>query len=598
LVEKLKASSIELDPLSAAEMRQLLLSSAALDDGVVDLAFRRSKGIPLIALQLVHAWANGGSLFMSEGRYCMSSIVEDEVPQTTATLWDERLQALPDEALRAAMAASSLGGDIRSEVLVPLLTSLGLSTDATISMLEHTQLLAKSGKGRYQWPHALLQEHLLTKLQDQPDSSRVLREAAYALAMYHPAAGTRRIVRHRVSNLIRAKEDGEAVRVMLDFVAGAWDRARDVNATITDLRLIDGLPKGTLAAMHSRRLAEALRHAGQLDDANALATSARAAFAVFGDTANEAQCLRLMGHIASEKGTPRDGRAMVVEAKAIMDRLGDAWGRAQCDVVLGELDYLLGEHTLAAQELRQAIEPLEREQDVLGRGQCQILLAMIDLGRNDAISARQHLIQARHGFEKIGYRLGMAQCDVVLAHADHRLSELESARARGQNALSACQMLGTPRGQTAALRLMAMAALDAGDLDDAVVRAKEALELFQQIGDPWGLVESRLLLAQAALARGAPEAKEILDGIDIGSVQEREPLQHWHLTMAWMQARDGQFDDALEHLRQAKAAFGDGRVGDHALPLSQRVSSLLWPKSYSEALNEVLLRSDLGRNEA
>ena len=60
--------------------------------------------IPLFALQLVHAWANGGALQMQNGRYTIKGVVEDEVPSTTATLWDERLSSLPDEALRAAMA--------------------------------------------------------------------------------------------------------------------------------------------------------------------------------------------------------------------------------------------------------------------------------------------------------------------------------------------------------------------------------------------------------------------------------------------------------------------------------------------------------------
>ncbi|MFW5740805.1 MAG: protein kinase domain-containing protein, partial [Myxococcota bacterium] len=464
LTDHFGARTIDVEPFNAEEMRELLLSSAALDDDVLGLAYRRSRGIPLFALQLVHAWANGGAFEMHNGRYTIKGVVEDEVPSTTATLWDERLSSLPDEALRAAMAASALGGEVRSEVLVPLLTSLGLPAFGALSMLEQTQLLTKVGKDRYRWPHALLQEHLLTKLTGRDEAPRVFREAAFALASYHPAAGTRRIVRHRVTNLIRAKEEGEAVRVMIDFVGRAWERSRDVNATLADLKLIEGLPRGAWAAMHKRWSAEALRHAGQLDEATTLAFTARRAFASLNDPFNEAQCLRLLGHIASEKGAPRDGRAMVAEARSMMDRLQDSWGRAQCDVVLGELDYLLGNHELATRQLQGAIDPLDRAQDLLGRGQCLILLALIDLGRNACDSSRKHLTSARQGFDRIGYRLGTAQCDVALAHVDHRSGELESARARGQNALSAFRLLGTPRGQTAALRVMAMAALDAGDL--------------------------------------------------------------------------------------------------------------------------------------
>ncbi len=593
LVEKLGARCLEIEPLTALEMRDLLLSSAALDEGVINLAFRRSRGIPLFALQLIHAWANSGALRMRNGRYFAEGVAEDEVPPTTAALWEERLSTLPEEALRAAMAASALGGDVRSEVLVPLLASLELSAFETISLLEQTQLLTKVGKDRYRWPHGLLQEHLLAKLSEQHDASRVLKQAAFALASYHPAAGTRRIVRHRVTNLLRANEESEAVRVMIDFVSRSWERTRDVSATISDLRLIEGLPRGSFAAMYNRWLAEALRHAGQLDEAHSLASLARRSFSYLNDPFHEAQCLRLLGHIASERGSPRDGREMVVQARATMNALHEPWGRAQCDVLLGELDYLLGNHALAIRELEAAIEPLEQAQDILGRGQCQVLLAFIDLARNDAYGARKHLVSARQGFDRIGYRLGTAQCDVALAHADHRLLELESARARGQNALSAFQLLGTPRGQTAALRVIAMAALDAGDLVDAEQRATEALALFEQLGDPWGLAESKLLLAQVALARGAPEAREILQSIEIHRVQEPEPRQHWHLTMAWWLAREGAFDEALHHLEQAKLTFGDERVGDHALPLSSRVASVPWPDAYAQRLDAVLLKGSV-----
>ena len=592
LVDRLGARTIDVEPLSSEEMSELLLSSAALDDSVLELAYRRSRGIPLFALQLVHAWANGGSLEMQNGRYGVKGVMEDKVPATTATLWDERLSALPQEALRAAMAASALGGEVRSGVLVPLLTSLGLSAFGALSMLEQTQLLTKVGKDRYRWPHALLQEHLLTKLMKTEEAPVVLREAAFALASYHPAAGTRRIVRHRVTNLIRAREEGEAVRVMIDFVARSWERTRDVNATLSDLSLVEGLPRGAWAAMHKRWTAEALRHAGQLEEATTLAFASRRAFASLNDQYNEAQCLRLLGHIASEKGAPRDGRAMVAEARSMMDRLQDGWGRAQCDVVLGELDYLLGNHELAKQELEMAIAPLDHAQDVLGRGQCQILLALIDLGQNACDSSRRHLISARQGFDRIGYRLGTAQCDVALAHADHRLGEVESARARGQNALSSFLLLGTPRGQTAALRVMAMAALDAGDLEDAERRANEALEIFEQIGDPWGLVESQLLVAQVALARGSADARSIVEAIDIETVQEREPLQHWHLTKAWLEAHDGQFEQAVKHLEDAKIVFADGRLGDHALPLSARLALMPWPELLRDRVQAALLKAD------
>ena len=71
LVDRISAQTMEVEPLSLGDMRHLLLSCAALDDGVNDLAFRRAQGIPLIALQLVHAWASSGSLRMVDCRYAV-----------------------------------------------------------------------------------------------------------------------------------------------------------------------------------------------------------------------------------------------------------------------------------------------------------------------------------------------------------------------------------------------------------------------------------------------------------------------------------------------------------------------------------------------
>lgn len=590
LVESIRASCMDVQPLAETEMRQILLGAAAFGEDVLQLAVKRSRGIPLFALQLVHAWASGGAMMMVDGRFHLATAVDEQVPETTASLWDERLSALPQFALKAAMAAAALGGEVRDDVLVPLLNSLQLDASRAVSLLEQTQLLAKVGPHHYRWPHGLLYEHLLAKLSNMPDASRVFREAAFALASYHPAAGTRRVLRHRVTNLIRANEHGQAVRMMIEFVARAWERTRDVNATIGDLRLIEGLPRGAWAALYQRWMADALRHAGHLDEAQQLATQARMAFHNLNDLYHEAQCLRLLGHIASEKGCPRDGKVLVSQARAIMGRVQNAWGRAQCDVLLGELDYLLGNHEQARKHLEKAIPPLEQAQDVLGRGQCEVLLSFIELGVNNLQASRQHLLTARQEFDRIGYRLGTAQCDVVLAHTDHRDGEVQAARARGQNALASFRLLGVPRGQAAAVRVMAMAALQAGELSDAQQNALTAIELYEQLGDPWGIAEGQLLVAQVALARSDPEAAALLKAVDIDSVQEPEPRQHWHLTSAWLAAQQGDFELALQHLHQAKHTYHDGRLADQALQLAARVQALRWPEAYKQRLSEACLK--------
>jgi tetratricopeptide (TPR) repeat protein len=592
LAARFEATGLDVQPLGEPETGALLLSSLSLDPVAVKTAYSRSRGIPLFALQLVHAWANGGSLELRDGSYHVKSEALGAVPATTAALWEERVGSLAPEVQLAAMAASALGGDIRNDVLVPLLTSLGLSAAATIHKLAQAQILVRVDGTRMRWPHTMLQEHLLTKLRAREDAARIFRETAFALGSYHPAAGTRRLVRHRVNNLIAAGDLSEAVRVMLDFVERAWERTRDVSATLDDLVMVEELARGAWAASHKRWKAEALRHAGRFDEAMSLAFSARRAFSSLNDAYNEAQCLRLLGHIASEKGAPRDGREMVSEARTMMEALGRPIGRAQCDVVLGELDYLLSNFAQAREHLERALQPFEQAQDALGKGQCLILLALMAISAGRIEEARAHLLSARRDFDRIGYRLGTAQCDIALAHADHRAGELDAARARAQNALASFRLLGTPRGQAGAMRVMAMAALDAGDLPDAELRASEALVIYERMGDPWGIVEARLLIAQVALARNAPDARQKLEECDIAGVQEREPMQHWHLTQAWLAYRENNYEQAVAHLEAAREVMGE-HLGDHSKQLFTRLAGLLWPEPLRERVRQACAASAL-----
>jgi tetratricopeptide (TPR) repeat protein len=594
LLQQFDSTTMLLSPLSDVETSQLLLTTVPLDEQAMHTAFVRSKGVPLFALQLVHAWANSGALELRDGHYCVSDAALGALPATTSAIWDDRMASLSEDVRTAAMAASALGGDVRDEVLVPLLLVLQLPVTEALTGMQQAQILVQVDSSRYRWPHNLLHEYLLTKLGERPDAARIFREASHALGSYHPAASNRRIVRHRVTNLIKAKEIPEAVQLMLNFVAKAWERTRDVAATMEDLALVDGLPRGAWSAMHKRWKAEALRHQGSFDDAMALALSARRAFASVNDVFNEANCLRLMGHISSDRGAPRDGRQMVDEARALMESINNERGQAQCEVVLGELDYLLGNHATAVRELESAQAALERQQDILGRGQCLILLALILMMQGEDSRARSYLVDARSGFERIGYRLGTAQCDVAISHADHRVGELEAARARGQNALSSFRLLGTPRGQAGSLRLMAMAALDAGDFHDAELKATDALATYTQMGDPWGIVESKLIIAQIALAKGLPTASALLAECDIQTVQEKEPLQHWYLTRAWLAYREGRCEEATTALEAARDVYGDGSLADHAQQLFARMASMPWPEPLRARVKEAILPRMVG----
>ena len=442
---------LELKPLGTDDTEALLRTAIPLDDAAVKRAVEQSRGNPLFALQLLYAWAGGGYLTLAGAEYSVPEQALHGRPITTAELWDERVRAVPTELRLSAYAAAALGDDIRGEVLKTLCSSLGMDPRDALVALTRGQILLAAGNDQFRWPHALLQEHLLERLHERNDAPAIYRLAANALAR-HPAVGSRRIMKHRVTNLLKAGDDDTAARLMFDFIRGSWRRGRDTAATLRDLDVLDGHLHGVNAGEGALWRAEALRYIGRIPEARSKAEEARRAFEHAGDGASEASALRLLGNIASDLAQPAQGRTLVVQALQRYERLGDSAGRAQAEVVLGEIDYLLGDHARARSTLKKALDQCAAVGDVMGRAQCLILLALIEEAVGASRRGSYLLTQARTEFDGIGYRLGIAQCDVALGHADHRAFDFAAARARALAARASFRELQNPRGEAACER--------------------------------------------------------------------------------------------------------------------------------------------------
>jgi serine/threonine protein kinase len=578
LVEEYAGRRMELDPMDMKETEQLLRETLPLTEWATEMAARRAKGNPLFALQLLHSWAMRGDLRQQpDGCYAVSDEALIKPASTTADLWEERVQALSKDLQPAALAAAALGGDIRREVLDALLKGLELDAHRAIGAMKRAQLLLPSGSDRLRWTHALLQEHLLQKLGEQADAARVFAVAADALA-FHPAASSGRIVRHRVTNLLRAGLIDHAAELLHAHVATAWSQVRDAAVTLRDLSLLEGKLSGVHLAHHLRWRAEASRHSGALEEARRQAEIARRTFRDFGDDLNEAHCSRLLGHIASDLGASAQGRRLVTRALGLFKKQGHFAGQAQCEVLLGEIDYLVGEHLHALETLNEAAGKFNQLGDVLGHAQCLILQGFVEQAGGSPRRARELLAVARADLERIGYRLGVAQCDLALAHADHREGDFARAHERATATLKAFRLIENPRGEAGCERLLAMNALDSGHPNTAEVHARSAGVLYSRLADPWGKVEALLLLAQVALYRGDTDgAREQLIRCEAIALAEAEPKQHRHLTLAWLAAAESRWQDLVRELDAARRTFKDStQSGDHTPQLLRHFDAMGW----------------------
>jgi len=408
-------------------------------------------------------------------------------------------------------------------------------------------------------------------------------------------------VRQRVANLLNAGESDAAAELLFHFLERSWNGAREPLATLMDLDLLKGHLMGRSLALKHRWRAEALRHVGRNEEATIHAEIARNSFEELGEREILGHCLRLLGHLASERGSSAEGLQLVNIARSIFIDGNQLLGQAQCEAVAGEIEYLLGNYANARNYIQHAEAHFAELGQPLGRGQCLLLLSWIDHSEGATGRSRRLTLQARAEFDQAGYRLGLAQVDTSLAHIEHRLSNFHGAEKGALEALAAFETLRTPRGQAACERLLTMIGLDSDDLERAELHAGRAAAIYGQMGDPWGLLESRLLICQTLLARHRFEdARALLDECGRIEVEEAEPRQHYLLTRAWLEIMSGYPEQAFHALHAASQIFESrAHAGDHAPHLLARLTRFPWPDSALEYIeNWRALLNDRARREA
>lgn len=577
LRDKLHGHTVEVSPMGREMTEALLLASLPLDRDAVLEATRRSRGYPLFALQQLHAWNLAGKLEFRHGGYHVPHDVLAVRPQTTAEFWEERLLALPQNFREAALAASTVGADIRRAVLVKLLETLNLPVEPAIRGMQRAEVLIPRGVGRYTWPHTLLQEHLLGLLSRRADARRFFMAAATALKS-HPLSHTRRVVRQQVLNLIYARENNKAADTFFAFLEHSWNGARQPAATLADLDLFENLVVGRSKALCQKWRAEALRHVGRTEEAKAFAEQALEQLMEVGTQAHIADCMRLLGHVTSALGDSKAGLSWAEQALALSEADGNILGMAQCESVIAEIEYLRGNYERARRVATLGATHFAERSQPMGRGACLLLLSWIAHTNGETALSRQLTLEARAEFERTGYRLGIAQTTASLAHIEHRLGNLAAASLGAAEALSLFDSVRNLRGQAATERLLAMLRIDDGHPEDAAEHAERALVLYTEMGDPWGLVEARLLQAQVALLRKKYKlAHACLNEANASAPEEPEPQQHALLTEAWYRHCAGDIIGAHKAISKAKAVFdAPWQVGDHTPQILTQLQSLDW----------------------
>jgi serine/threonine protein kinase/tetratricopeptide (TPR) repeat protein len=573
-------------PLDKEQVRRLLQSTLPLAPEAEEVVVARSHGNPLFALQLVHAWAGGGHFQLRGGLYTVNQVALHGHAGTTAELWEERLKGIPDAFRGAAYAAAALGTDIHMDPLRQLLLMLPRrradstkppDVDAAIAALHRAQILIHEPGNRFRWAHAMLHDHTMAKLRESDNAAQVFRLAADAL-VFHPDAGTERIVRQRAQILLLAGEPEAAAEQVFHYVEASWSKLRDAAAVRSVLGLLENKLSGRLLGVWRRWKAEVDRQAGLLASARANALAAERYLSGVGDELHQAHCLRLLGQIACDEGRPAAGRPLVEQAYAHFLAAGDDVGRAECEFVLGQIESLLGHYDKAIERLANAAMGFQATGELLSLAQCTMVRARSEMAAGRLAATQQYLTEARATFAELGYALGLAQVDLALAQAAHSANQHIQALERALVTKARFETLSSIRGRTDSARIAAMAAFDLGRFEEARRLAEEArlLASDEQRVDPWGKVEATSLLARICLATGDTKgASAWLREASAVKLDDAEPTQHRELTQAWLRLAERRYVEVVTAVARARRAFSDPRrAGDHTPQIVARLLEL------------------------
>jgi class 3 adenylate cyclase/tetratricopeptide (TPR) repeat protein len=142
-------TSIHLDPLDEAQMRQLLEGLApGLPPAIVEQVVERAEGVPLYAVETVRMLLDQGVLRSSDGGFEVTeSTPRVALPETLHALIASRLDALPPGERRVLQDAAVLGQTFRRDALLAIHDN-ATSVDAHLASLVAKELLRMEGDPR------------------------------------------------------------------------------------------------------------------------------------------------------------------------------------------------------------------------------------------------------------------------------------------------------------------------------------------------------------------------------------------------------------------------------------------------------------------
>jgi class 3 adenylate cyclase/tetratricopeptide (TPR) repeat protein len=590
------AVALHLDPLSADEMRRLLVGLAPeLPSDLVGSVVVRAEGIPLYAIELVRMLRDEGAIAEPEkgGRLA--------IPPSLQALVAARLDSLSPSDRSLLQDASVLGQTFTIPALAAVSSEDPGALEARLRGLVRREFLSLEAdprspeRGQYGFVQAVVHEVAYGTLGRRDRRTRHLAAARYVDSLDDDSMAT--VVATHYLEAYRAAPDdaqGHAVRaqarVALRAAAERSARLHNYAQAVHDLeRAFELSDEASERAGLLVQQAELIEADARSEKAAELADAARAAYEALGDETRALQATALLGRIHLKSSRNAEAAALFEQSLARLDPAADAGLFARFAAEYARVHMMAG----------RGVEGVAWAERALAAAGPARLIEVVA----EAMDTRGVCLQETDRFDE-GFAMIRASVDLA---AEHRLS---NAELRARYNLAGRRWWDDPRDAIEIVRagievaertgrrdwLNGLVGFAAGMLV-GVLEYDEALAMLDTVADderpPVALADALVVRAEVAayrgerdaLARGLREASALAAGLS-----NEQTEWSWARSAADVALAEGRLADAA---REAVRMSGNYAAWGYAIAAhaALRVGDL---PSAREAVLSSVLQHEIG----
>jgi len=431
---------LAVEPLPPSLVEGLLHDVLAFAPAAAGEITRRSAGNPLLALQLVRAWADRGQLQLGADGF--EPVPGAPLVGEVREVWDAALQQVMDGVggEGALQVAAAIGVEVEAEVWEAAVRALGHEVPvALVEALLRAGLVEATAAG-WRFTHPVI--HELAEARLGPAEAVTVHRHLAALLQSRPGVDPTRVARH-----LLAAGDAEAAAALLLEAVG---RAVDAFAFGTALAAVDLLrdalapvpPEDARHATAALLSVRAQLGAGRLDEAERAAARLAELARARKLPGLRARALRYRGMALEKRGALQLAEAVFSQAETLSELAGDEENLAACLEHRGSLLRQQGDLDASRESLEQALAIYRQGNERRLVADCLKELGGTHVRAGEGARAAEALAEAAALYEAIGSAAGAAETLNNLAEVERAAGKLDLAAAHYEAAFAALAEAG------------------------------------------------------------------------------------------------------------------------------------------------------------